>query len=137
MKTVGLPGVIDRISEARAMGDLSENFDYKAALEDRDLIESRISEIEKLLEGVEIISDKKKGKTSEVDYGSTVTVKFDDGKEYTVTIVGSGEVSVGDDTLHVSFESPLGHAIKGKKAGEFATMRMSGGKQEVQVISVK
>jgi transcription elongation GreA/GreB family factor len=68
---------------------LSENFDYKAALEDRDLVESRIIEIERLIDDVEIIDEKAKSskKSSVVDYGSVVRIQFEDGKEYKITIV--------------------------------------------------
>ena len=72
------------------MGDLSENFEYKSALEDKDFINSRISEIETLIENVEIIKEEKKGKSDKViDYGSKVTVKTEDNDTYIVTIVGS------------------------------------------------
>jgi transcription elongation GreA/GreB family factor len=68
---------------------LSENFDYKAALEDRDLVESRIIEIERLIDDVEIIDEKVKSskKSLVVDYGSVVRIQFEDGKEYKITIV--------------------------------------------------
>jgi len=72
------------------MGDLSENFEYKSALEDKDLINSRIAEIEKLIDDVEIIKEEKKSKSEKVvDYGSKVTVETEDGDIYNITIVGS------------------------------------------------
>jgi len=55
LKTEKLPLVLERLGEAKAMGDLSENFEYKSALEDKDFINSRIVEIESLIENVEII----------------------------------------------------------------------------------
>src|SRR5574344_2254780 len=89
LKKVKLPAVLERLGEAKAMGDPSENFEYKSALEDKDLINSRISEIEKLIDDVEIIKEEKKGKSDKiVDYGSKVTVQMDDGDIYTVTVVG-------------------------------------------------
>lgn len=137
LKNEKLAEVIQRISEAREMGDLSENFDYKSALEDKDLVDNRIAEIERLIDNVEIISAKKHGKgDTTVDYGSTVIVKMEDGKEFTLTLVGSWEVSI-EDGLHVSFDSPLGQAIKGKKEGETVTMRMSTGRQQVKIVAVK
>ena len=90
LKKVKLPAVLERLGEAKAMGDLSENFEYKSALEDKDLINSRISEIEKLIDDVEIIKEEKKGKSDKVvDYGSKVTVQTEDKDIYTVTIVGT------------------------------------------------
>lgn len=138
LNQVQLPAVIQRISEAREMWDLSENFDYKSALEDRDLIDNRIAEIERLIEDVEIIVEKKHAKgDTVVDYGSHVTVQMEDGKEFVVTIVGSWEVSIAENNdLFVSFDSPLGQAIRGKKSGETVTMRMSTGRQTVKILSV-
>jgi transcription elongation factor GreA len=91
LKKIKLPGVLERLGEAKAMGDLSENFEYKSALEDKDFINSRIGEIEKLIEDVEIIKEEKKGKSDKiVDYGSKVTVQMMDDKDiYNVTIVGT------------------------------------------------
>jgi transcription elongation GreA/GreB family factor len=81
---------LERLGEAKAMGDLSENFEYKSALEDKDLINSRIGEIGTLIEDVEIIKEEKKGKSDKVvDYGSTVTIQMEDDDIYTVTVVGT------------------------------------------------
>jgi transcription elongation factor GreA len=55
LKQVKLPAVLITLSESKEMGDLSENFDYKAALEEKDLINSRIKQIEELIEDVEIV----------------------------------------------------------------------------------
>ena len=90
LKKVKLPAVLERLGEAKAMGDLSENFEYKSALEDKDFINSRIGEIEKLVEDVEIIKEEKKGKSDKiVDYGSKVTVQMEDEDIYNVVIVGT------------------------------------------------
>jgi transcription elongation factor GreA len=125
LKKDKLPKVLERLGEAKAMGDLSENFEYKSALEDKDFINSRIVEINNLIENVEIIKEEHKTKSDKiVDYGSKVTVKMDDGDIYTVTVVGAGETTMEfdknlkglKDSLKISLESPLGIAIKGKKA---------------------
>lgn len=137
LKTVKLPGVLERLSDAKAMGDLSENFEYKSALEDKDFIQSRMNEIEELLNNVEIIEEKHK-KSDVVDFGSQVTVKIEDDKEYTVTIVGSGEAKIAKDgDLDISPESPLWSAIFGKKVWETAKMRLVTGRKEVKIIKVK
>ena len=90
LKKIKLPAVLERLGEAKAMGDLSENFEYKSALEDKDFINSRIGEIEKLIDDVEIIKEEKKSKTDKiVDYGSKVTIQTEDGDIYTVDVVGT------------------------------------------------
>ena len=146
LKKVKLPAVLERLGEAKAMGDLSENFEYKSALEDKDFINSRMGEIEMLIKDVEIIKEEKKTKSDKiVDYGSTVTVKMEDGDVYTVTIVGSWEITMDfdknfkttKDSIKISLESPLGLAIKGKKTGEIGRMRLNNERKEVKIIDVK
>jgi len=146
LKKVKLPAVLERLGEAKAMWDLSENFEYKSALEDKDLISSRIIEIEKLIDNVEIIKEEKKSKAGKiVDYWSKVILQTDDNDIYTVTIVGTGETTMGfdennrvlKDAIKISLESPIGLAIKGKKAGDTAKMRLHTGKKDVKILDVK
>lgn len=138
LKKDKLPAVLERLAEAKAMGDLSENFEYKSAMEDKDFINSRIAEIQNLINDVEIIEkekeSKKAGKT--VDFGSIVTVKIEDeDKEYQVKMVWTGEVGI-EDSLSISFESPLWQAIRGKKVGESAKMRTESWRKNVKIIAV-
>lgn len=60
LKKVTLPQILERLTEAKALGDLSENFEYKTALEDKDLINSKIVDLEELIENVEIVEEKAK-----------------------------------------------------------------------------
>jgi len=146
LKKVKLPSVLERLGEAKAMGDLSENFEYKSALEDKDFINSRIWEIETLIEDVEIIKEEKKSKTDKVvDYGSKVTVKMDDNDMYNVTIVGTWETTMDfdknfktvKDSIKISLESPMGLAIKWKKAGDTVKMRLNNERKEIRILDVK
>ena len=92
LKQEKLPAVLERLAEAKAMWDLSENFEYKSAMEDKDFINSRIAEITNLIADVEIVEKEKDIKKSDkvVDFGSKVTVSIeDDDKEYQVSIVGT------------------------------------------------
>jgi len=147
LKKIKLPGVLERLGEAKAMGDLSENFEYKSALEDKDFINSRIGEIEKLIEDVEIIKEEKKGKSEKiVDYGSKVTVQMMDDKDiYNVTIVGTWETTMEfdknyktvKDSIKISLESPLGLAIRWKKAGDLVRMRLNNDRKDIKILDVK
>lgn len=146
LKKIKLPSVLERLGEAKAMGDLSENFEYKSALEDKDFINSRIGEIETLIDDVEIIKEEKKSKSDKiVDYGSKVTVKMDDGDMYTVTIVGTWETTMDfdknfktvKDSIKISLESPMGLAIKWKKAWDIAKMRLNNERKEIKILDVK
>lgn len=137
-KTVKLPAVLERLAEAKALWDLSENFEYKSALEDKDFIQSRINEIEELLNNVEIIEEDKRKEKDVVHFGSIVTVKIEDDKEYEVTIVGSWEAKINNDWgLEISPESPLGAAIYGHKTWEVVKMRLPTGKKEVKILKVR
>lgn len=147
LKTVKLPLVLERLWEAKAMGDLSENFEYKSALEDKDFINSRMSEIATLIENVEIIKEEgKSGKWERtVDYGAKVILDIEEDGRYTVTIVGTGETSFEfdgglkgvKDTLKISFESPMGMALRGKKIGDTVKMRLANGKKEIKIVDIQ
>ncbi len=145
LKKIKLPAVLERLGEAKAMGDLSENFEYKSALEDKDFINSRISEIETLIEDVEIIKEEKKTKSDKmIDYGSKVTIKMEDGDVYTVTVVGTWETNMDfdkniktlKDSIKISLESPMGLAIKWKKAWDIAKMRLNNERKEFKILDV-
>lgn len=102
----------ERIKAARQMGDLSENAEYQTAREDQDRLETRIGELEHILNNSQLI---KKPKTDGmVRLGSTVKLKDGTTKEFQV--VGTMEA----DPLNgkVSDESPIGKALLGKKVGD-------------------
>ncbi len=147
LRTVKLPLVLERLGEAKAMWDLSENFEYKSALEDKDFINSRIVEIESLIENVEIIrEDNRKWSKGDkvVDYWSRVTLDIEGDGKFTVLIVGTWETTLEFDPalkavkegIKISFESPMGMAIRGKKVGEVARMRLANGKKEIKILSI-
>ena len=106
---------IEAVKEARAHGDLSENFEYHAAKKDKNMIESRIRYLERMLKNAEIVSDQ--SKSDEVGINNTVTLYMeDDDEEETYKIVTSirGNSMKG----HISTESPMGKALLGHKVGE-------------------
>ena len=107
-----LPKAIDRVAQARAHGDLSENSEYHSAREDLAFIEGRKDELETLVARAQIV---KKTRKSFIDLGSKVTVKAN-GSSHTYDIVGEYEA----DPLKkkISHSSPLGKALSGKKVGE-------------------
>src|SRR5437870_112282 len=82
--------VIERIQEAVAHGDLSENADYAQAKEEQAFIEGRIQEIEEMIKNAQIIA--RNGNHNMVSIGSTVTVRAN-GKEAKYTIVGSNQAN--------------------------------------------
>lgn len=106
--------IAERIKTAREFGDLSENAEYSSARQEQERTELRISEIENILQNVEIIK-KPKG-DSKVQIGSCVKLKSENGITKEFQVVGTVEA----DPLNgkISDESPIGKALLGKKEGE-------------------
>lgn len=106
---------IEAVKEARAHGDLSENFEYHAAKKDKNANESRIRYLERMLKTARVITDH--SKSDEVGLDKTVEVYVEDDDETeTYRIV----TSVRGNSLNglISIESPLGKALLGHKVGD-------------------
>lgn len=121
-----LPKAIERVSEAREYGDLSENSEYHNARDDKDLIDKRISEIENILEKAEVV--KTTSSKSQVGMGSKVTVhlKSKKSKKRTLQIVGEYESDLSEGKI--SSASPLGKALIGHKKSDEVTYEAPAGK---------
>jgi transcription elongation factor GreA len=123
--------VADKISEARDFGDLSENAEYDAAREEQGLLETRISEIEEIVNNAEIIKSTSK---SVIGLGSRVELENDDKKvEYVVV----GPVEANPIEGKISNESPIGLALYGKKDGDTVTISTPKGDITYSIVSVK
>lgn len=106
---------LEAVKEARAHGDLSENFEYKAAKQDKNRNESRIRYLEKMIKTARIISDQ--SGSDEVGLGDTVQVYIpddDETEQYKLVTTVRGNSLQG----LISIDSPLGKAIRGHKAGD-------------------
>lgn len=106
---------LEAVKEARAHGDLSENFEYKAAKQDKNRNESRIRYLEKLLKHAVVVSDD--SREGEVGINNTVELYFEEEEEIqTYRLV----TSIRGNSLKglISIESPIGKAILGKKEGD-------------------
>ena len=106
---------IEAVKEARAQGDLSENFEYYAAKKDKNKNESRIRYLERMLKTAQVISDE--SKEDEVGLNNTVDLYFEEDdltEEYRLV------TSIRGNSLKnmISTESPIGKAILGKKEGD-------------------
>ncbi len=105
--------IAEIIHQARQYGDLAENSEYDAALEEQAMVESRISELENILKSAKVISNQH---TEDfVVIGSTVKIEMDDGiDEFTIV----GRVEADPSKKRISNESPLGSSLIGAKKGE-------------------
>ena len=114
-KLVIRPRLLEAVKEARAHGDLSENFEYYAAKREKNKNESRIRFLEKMIKTAEVISDS--SEEDEVGMNKTVEVEFEeDGlvESYKLVTTMRGNSLEG----LVSVESPIGKALLGHKVGD-------------------
>ncbi|WP_105616739.1 transcription elongation factor GreA [Vallitalea okinawensis] len=134
LKTIKRKEVAQKIKEARAQGDLSENAEYDAAKEEQGEVESRIAELEKLLKNATVI-DEDEIELDKVSIGCKVKlfdVEFEE--EVVYTIVGSTEANPMEGML--SNESPVGAAIIGKSAGEKVVAVTPQGELQFEVLDI-
>lgn len=115
---------LEAVKEARAHGDLSENFEYHAAKKDKNQNESRIRYLERMIKTAKVVSDV--SKDDEVGINNTVEVYFEDEDETEVfTIV----TTIRGNSLKglISTESPIGKAVFGHKAGDRVEVKVNDG----------
>ncbi|MBQ9764584.1 MAG: transcription elongation factor GreA [Lachnospiraceae bacterium] len=106
---------IEAVKEARAQGDLSENFEYYAAKREKNMNESRIRYLEKMIKTAEVVSDV--SNEGEVGLNNKITLYFEeDDLEEEYKLVTNVRASSLNNLI--SLESPLGKAIMGKKQGD-------------------
>ena len=134
LKSVEMPALSERIREARALGDLSENFDYQDAKRQQGFIAGRISDLNAMLDRAQIVEAIVGGDT--VGMGSTVNLRdldFDD--ELTYTIVDPISADPTNDKISIS--SPVGQALLGKKVGDTVEVNTPGGKSRLEILSLE
>lgn len=127
--------IIQAISEARALGDLSENAEYHAAKEAQSMNEGRIIELESMIARAEII-DVTKLSGERIKFGATVQlVDEDTEEEKTYQIVGEPESDVR--LGRVSITSPIARALVGKTIGDTVEVSTPGGGKSYEVVGVR
>jgi transcription elongation factor GreA len=134
LKTVERPRVIQSIATARMFGDLSENAEYHAAKDKQGFVESRIVDLENKISRADVY-DTSKINSDCVQFGATIVIADEDGKDSIFQIVGSEESDVKSGCLPVG--SPLAKALIGKKVGDLAEVFTPNGTKEYFVVSIK
>ncbi len=131
LMTTKRPIAVKRLSDARELGDLSENSEYTAAKQDLAFMDGRIAELEDILHNAKIITSHTR---SQVGVGSKVTVNIN-GKKELFTVVGEWEA----DPMQrkISHESPLGKALIGKKMGEQVQVDAPAGRILYKIVSIE
>jgi len=135
LRTVERPAVARALSEARDMGDISENAEYHAAKERQSFVEARMAQIGEKLRQAEII-DVAKLSGSEVKFGATVRLSDEDtGKRHTYQIVGVDEADIKSG--RVSVTAPIARSLIGRKKGESFEVTTPRGSKSYKIITVK
>lgn len=127
--------VAQKIKEAREQGDLSENAEYDAAKDEQRDIEARIEELEKLLKNAEVVVEDEI-ELDKISIGCQVKVydlEFDEEIEF--RLVGSTEANSLQNKI--SNESPVGHALLGRKVGDVVDVETQAGVVQYRVLDIK
>jgi transcription elongation factor GreA len=123
--------IAERIRSAREFGDLSENAEYTSALNEQERTESRISELEHILQNVQLITKPKAG--GKVQLGSKVTLKgHGQTKEFQVV----GTVEADPLSGKISDESPIGQALLGKKVDDEVEIKTPAESATYKIVSI-
>jgi transcription elongation factor GreA len=127
--------ILTKVNEARKLGDLRENGDYKAAKEDLMNLDVRISELENYIADSQIL--KKAGKSKDHSIRILNRVKIKDhtrNKELEYTLVSQAEADLAEG--RISADSPIGKGLLGKKVGDRFSIRIPIGDIEVEVLEI-
>lgn len=125
------PEVVKRLSDARDLGDLSENSEYAAAKQDLAFIDGRITELEEIIHGAKVVTSHGK---KQVDVGCKVTLHLN-GKRDIFTVVGEWEAD--PTNKKISHSSPLGKALLGKKVGDKVEVEAPAGKVMYRILEIE
>lgn len=135
LKSVKRQEVAERIKQAIAFGDISENSEYEDAKNEQAFIEGRIASLEKTLKNARLMEEGDI-RTDVVSLGSRITLKeLKSGREVNVTLVASVESKLKDGKI--SDESPVGRAVMGKKVNDIVEVEAPAGIIKYQIIKVE
>jgi len=127
------PEIIEKIEQAKELGDLSENAEYHDAKDQQGRIEARILEIEEIFKRA-VISDAEPTK-GKINIGSNFLVKDAAGNEREFTLVGFNEAAPA--LGKISIDSPIGQAFLNAKEGEEVEFTAPRGKVVYRVLKIK
>ena len=129
------PKLIEDVQTARAFGDLSENFEYKCAKQDKNRNDARIRYLQRMIKTAKVIDDTSAADT--VGLHDSVEILMENlGKQRTIRMV----TTLRQDALKgwISKESPVGQAVMGRRAGERVYVDMGGGKGYwLQILAIE
>lgn len=134
LKEVERPENVEAIEEARAHGDLSENAEYHAAKERQGQIEAQIAELEDKLARAHVIEPSTLS-GDKVVFGATVDLLDEEDRPIVYQLVG--EVEADAKSGRISYNSPLGRALIGRRVGEEVEVVTPGGDRSYLIEKVR
>ena len=129
------PKLIEDVQTARAFGDLSENFEYKVAKQEKNRNDARVRYLQRMIRTAHVIDDRSGADTAGL-YDRVEILMENTGRRRTIRLV----TTLRQDALQglISKESPVGKAIMGHRAGERVTVTMENGSTfTVQILSIE
>ena len=135
LKQVQRPNIINRIVEARAFGDLSENAEYSAAKEEQSQIEGKILDLESKLGRAEII-DSSKFSGDKIKFGAEI-ILLDNDTEEEIKYKIVGEYESKPENQVISIKSPLAQILVGKSVGDIVKFNAPKKIKIYEILSVK
>ncbi len=134
LKGPGRDELAKRLRAAIQQGDLSENADYSAAKEEQAFLEGRIQELQALLKNAVIIDDMERT-AGEVNIGSKVTIQEGNYPPETYHLVGTKEADPRQG--RISYASPIGQALMGRKTGDEVEATTPGGAIRLKIVKIE
>ena len=134
LRTVRRPDVASRIHQATEGGGTVDNAEYEEVKNEQAFVEGRIRDLEQLLNNA-IIVERSPESEDQVQFGSDVTVRTENGRNRSYQLVGSAEASPLEGKI--SNESPVGQALLDRRVGDVIEVTTPSGVQKLTIISIK
>jgi transcription elongation factor GreA len=136
LRMVQRPNITEQIKRAREYGDLSENFEYQAAKQSQAILNGRIAELEAVLDRARVVQDGGSGGLENIEIGSVVKVReIDTDDDWELTIVDAMSADPKND--RISYSSPVGQALMGRKVDEVVEVTIPAGKAKYKILEIR
>jgi len=126
------PAAVERLANARSQGDLSENQEYSQAKEELAMLDEQIEELQDVI-NMAVVTDSNGSGANQVSFGSRVTVELK-GEEVVYHLVGEWEANPAE--RKISYRSPLGQKLVGRKAGDEIEVEAPIGKLVYKIVKI-
>jgi transcription elongation factor GreB len=134
LRTIERPQTVREVADAAAQGDRSENAEYIYGKKRLREIDRRCNFLAKRLDNA-VLVDPREQRGDKVFFGATVEVEDESGARSTYVIVGEDETDSAAG--RISWRSPVGRALLGKRAGEVVLVRRPAGEVEIEILAVR